>query len=130
VSNPVPDKNDPKKVAYPAGDYCYDVLRPIFEQQGVNAVNYGHSHVYERYLVNGVNYIEAASIGNNYRETNDPYHFSGIQPVIEANDFRTFMLVHVGRNGMTATGMQASLEDNKIGYIGRVIDTFTVAEAK
>jgi hypothetical protein len=40
------------------------------------------------------------------------------------------MLVHVGKNGMTARGMQASLEDNKIGYIGRVIDTFTVAEAK
>ena len=130
VSNPVIAKNDPNKVTYPAGDYCYDVLRPIFEQAKVNAVNYGHSHVYERYLVNGVNYIEAASIGNNYRATNDPYHFSGLQPVIEANDFRTFMLVHVGKDGMTATGMQASLEDNKIGYIGRVIDTFAIAKAK
>jgi hypothetical protein len=80
--------------------------------------------------VDGVHYIEAASIGNNYRGTSDPYHFSGVQPVIEANDFRTFMLVHVGSDGMTAVGMQASLEDNNIGYIGRVIDTFTIAEAK
>jgi hypothetical protein len=130
VSVPVPDKNDPGKVTYPDGDYCYDVLRPLFEANGVNAVNYGHSHVYERYLLNGVNYIEAASIGNNYRETNDPYHPSGIHPLIELNDFRTFMLVHVGKDNMTATGMQASLEDNNIGYIGRIFDTFTIAQSK
>ena len=127
VSEPVADANDPAKVTYPNGDYCYDVLKPMFEAYGVNAVNFGHSHVYERYLINGVNYIEAASIGNNYRATNDPYHPSGNQPIIEANDFRTFMLVHVGEGGMTATGMQASLEDNGIGYIGRVIDTFKIA---
>jgi hypothetical protein len=128
VSNPVADRNNPGKVIYPNGDYCYDVLRPVFEQYKVNAVNYGHSHVYERYLVNGISYIEAASVGNNYRGTGDPYHFTGLRPEIEANDFRTFMLVHVGRDGMTATGMQASLEDNKIGYIGRVIDSFVIAK--
>jgi hypothetical protein len=79
-------------------------------------------------LINDVHYIEAASIGNNYRATNDAYHQSGASPIIEANDFRTFMLVHVGADGMTATGMQASLEDNGIGYIGRVIETFKIAE--
>ena len=104
------------------------MLRPLYEQYGVNAVNFGHSHVYERYLINGVNYIEAASIGNNYRATNDPYHASGNEPIIEANDFRTFMLVHVGGDGVTATGMQASLEENGIGFIGRVIDTFKIAD--
>jgi hypothetical protein len=130
VSNPEPDKNNPGKVIYPNGDYCYDVLRPLFEKNGVNAVNYGHSHVYERYFLNGVNYIEAASIGNNYRGTNDPYHPSGINPLLEVNDFRTFMLVRVDRDGITASGMQASLEDNSIGYIGRVFDNFTIAQAK
>ncbi len=128
VSQPVADKDDPSKVIYPDGDYCWDVLRPLYEQYGVNAVNFGHSHVYERYLINGVNYIEAASIGNNYRATNDPYHASGNEPIIEANDFRTFMLVHVGGDGVTATGMQASLEENGIGFIGRVIDTFKIAD--
>ena len=128
VSNPVPDKNNPGKVTYPNGDYCYDVLRPIFEQYGVNAVNYGHSHVYERYLLNGVNYIEAASTGNNYRETNDPYHPSGIIPVVEENNFRSVMLVHVGKEGIAGAGMQASFEDNNIGYIGRAFETFTIAK--
>lgn len=119
---------DPTKAIYPDGDYCWDVLRPVYEEYGVDAVNFGHSHVYERYQINGVNYIEAASIGNNYRGTADPYHPSGNLPVVEENNFRSIMLVHVGADGMTAKGVQASVEDNGIGYIGRVFDTFTIAE--
>ena len=76
----------------------------------------------------GLNYIEAASIGNNYRGTADPYHPSGNLPLVEENNFRSIMLVHVGDDGMTAKGVQASVEDNGIGYIGRVFDTFTIAE--
>ena len=106
------------------------MLRPIYETYGVDAVNFGHSHVYERYQINGVNYIEAASIGNNYRGTGDAYHFSGNLPVVEENNFRSYMLVHVGEEGVTARGIQASVEDNGIGYIGRVIDNFTIAEAE
>ncbi len=128
VSTAVADPEDPAKAIYPDGDYCWDVLRPIYEEYGVNAVNFGHSHVYERYLIDGVNYIEAASIGNNYRNTADPYHPSGNQPVIEENNFRSILLVHVGEDGMTAKGVQASVEENGIGYIGRVFDTFTIAE--
>ena len=94
----------------------------------MDAVNFGHSHVYERYQINGVNYIEAASIGNNYRGTADPYHPSGNLPVVEENNFRSIMLVHVGADGMTAKGVQASMEENGIGYIGRVFDSFTIAE--
>lgn len=95
------------------------MLRPIYETYGVDAVNIGHSHVYERYQINGVNYIEAASIGNNYRGTGDACHFSGNLPMVEENNFRSYMLVHVGEDGVTARGIQASVEDNGIGYIGR-----------
>jgi hypothetical protein len=130
ASKAVADPVDPNKAVYPDGDYCWDVLRPIYEAYGVDAVNFGHSHVYERYLINGVNYIEAASIGNNYRATNDPYHPSGNMPVIEQNDFRSVLLVHVGAEGMVGTGLQASMEDNGIGYIGRVIDQYTIAKAE
>lgn len=73
-------------------------------------------------------YIEAATIGNNYRATNDPYHPSGNQPVFEQNAFRSVMLVHVGEDGMTAKGIQASVEDNGVGYIGRLFDEFVIAE--
>ena len=38
------------------------------------------------------------------------------------------MLVHVGEDGMTAKGVQASMEENGIGSIGRVFDSFTIAE--
>ena len=128
VSTAIADPKDPTKAIYPDGDYCWDVLRPVYEEYGVDAVNFGHSHVYERYQINGVNYIEAASIGNNYRGTADPYHPSGNLPLVEENNFRSIMLVHVGDDGMTAKGVQASVEDNGIGYIGRVFDTFTIAE--
>lgn len=128
VSTAVADPQDPAKAIYPDGDYCWDVLRPMYEAYGVNGVNYGHSHVYERYLINGVNYIEAATIGNNYRAANDPYHPSGIQPVVEENAFRSVMLVRVDENGMNARGIQASVEDNGVGYIGREFDAFQIAE--
>ena len=128
ASAPVQDTANPDKVIYPDGDYCWDVLRPLYEEYKVNGVNYGHSHVYERYLINGVNYIEAATIGNNYRATNDPFHISGNQPVVESNAFRSICLVHVGEDGMTGRGIQASMEDNGVGFIGRVFDTFTIAK--
>lgn len=120
LSEPVVDGDT---VTYPNGDYAYDVLRPLYELYGVNAVNFGHSHVYERYLINGVNYIEAASIGNNYRAEGDPYHPSGNKPVIERNDIRSFMLLKKDANGITAQGIAAS-GDAK----GQVFDTFTVAK--
>lgn len=128
VSTAIADPEDPARAIYPDGDYCWDVLRPLYEEYGVNAVNFGHSHVYERYLINGVNYIEAASIGNNYRGESDPYHPSGNQPVFEENSFRSILLVHVGAAGVTARGVQASVEDNGIGAIGSVFDTFTIAQ--
>lgn len=128
VSKAVADPGNPENVVYPDGDYCWDVLRPMYEAYKVDAVNFGHSHVYERYLINGVNYIEAASIGNNYRSANDPYHPSGNHPIEENNLFRSIMMVHVGKEGMVAEGIQASVENNGVGYIGRVFDRFTIAK--
>lgn len=132
VSVAVEDPENPGSAIYPDGDWCWNVLRPIYEAYGVNAVNFGHSHVYERYLINGVNYIEAASIGNNYRATADPFHFSGNQPIIEENNFRSFMRVTVDERGMIGEGVQASVEtsdvETEVGYCGRVFETFVIAE--
>lgn len=119
VSEPVIDGD---KATYPHGDYAYDVLKPIYEKYNVDAVSFGHSHVYERYLINGVNYIEAASIGNNYRAENDPYHPSGNKPVFEKNDIRSFMLLTKNDTGILAKGIAASGETK-----GQVFDSFYVA---
>lgn len=90
------------------------------------------SHVNERYLINGVNCIEAATIGSNYRSTDDPFHFSGNLPIVEENNFRSYLRVVVDENGMTGYGTQASVETSdvgtEVGYCGRVFDTFTIAE--
>ena len=132
VSTAIEDPENPGAAIYPDGDNCWNVLRPIYEAYGVDAVNFGHSHVYERYYINGVNYIEAASIGNNYRNTADPFHPSGNLPIIEENNFRSFMIVTVDENGMQGHGVQASVEtsdvDTEVGYCGRVFETFTIAE--
>ncbi len=111
------------EATYPYGDWAYDVLRPLYEKYGVNGVNFGHSHVYERYIINGVNYIEAASIGNNYRAEDDPYHPSGNMPVIEMNDYRSFMILTKDNSGVSAKGIMASGEDT-----GKVFDTFYVVK--
>lgn len=120
VSEPV-IKGD--KAEYPNGDYAYDVLKPIYEKYGVDAVSFGHSHVYERYLINGVNYIEAASIGNNYRGEEDPYHPSGNKPVFEKNDIRSFMLLTKNDAGISAKGIAASGNTK-----GQTFDEFYVAK--
>lgn len=120
VSEPVIEGD---KAVYPNGDYAYDVLKPIYEKYGVDAVSFGHSHVYERYLINGVNYIEAASIGNNYRGENDPYHPSGNKPVFEKNDVRSFMILTKNDAGISAKGIAASGSTK-----GQTFDEFYVAK--
>lgn len=120
VSEPVIEGD---KAVYPNGDYAYDVLKPIYEKYGVDAVSFGHSHVYERYLINGVNYIEAASIGNNYRGEEDPYHPSGNKPVFEKNDVRSFMILTKNDAGISAKGIAASGSTK-----GQTFDEFYVAK--
>ena len=125
---------------YPAEqDYLLRDIKPLYEKYGVIAVSFGHSHVYGRYLFNGVNYIEAASIGNTYENNSDPmYSGQGEQYPVKFTDcrFRSFLLVSTDPiTGMTARGIQASAPDPAYvndadlqgNYIGRVFDQFTVA---
>ncbi len=111
--------------SYPEGDWTWNVLRPLFENTGVNGVCFGHSHVYERYLINGVNYIEAASIGNNYRAEDDPLHPSGIVPVVEQNQTRSFMILTKDSTGLSAKGYIASGPET-----GTVFDNFYLTRAQ
>jgi hypothetical protein len=125
---------------YPADqDYLLRDIKPLYEKYGVNSVSFGHSHVYERYLFNGVNYIEVASIGNTYENNSDPmYSGQGEQYPVKVTDcrFRSFLLVSTDPvTGMTARGIRASAPDPAYvndadlqgNYIGRVFDQFTVA---
>jgi hypothetical protein len=102
------------------------------EEYGVDAVSYGHTHVYERYRINGIHYIEAASNGNNYRTPNDPpCSPNGYCPEFEENRFRSFLLVSLDPHaGMAGQGVQASVEANRIGGLGRVFDSFPISPAK
>lgn len=128
-SAPEKDPVHENKVVYTHGDYCFDVLRPIFEKYSVNGVSFGHSHVYERYLINKVNYIEAASIGNNYRLKSDPYPVSGYKPIVEENRFRSYMILSIdGTGALTAQGIQASETGPGTGSAGKVFDSFKVGE--
>ena len=129
-TDPVPLSHDPNRMTYPAEeDYLLRDLKPLLEKYGVNAVSYGHTHVYERYRINGIHYIEAASNGNNYRSPNDPpCSPNGYCPEFEENRFRSFLLVSVDpQKGITAQGIQASMETNRIGSLGRAFDSFPIS---
>ena len=130
MSEPLIDPAKPERAIYPYGDHCWNVLRPLYEKYGVNAVNFGHSHVYERYLINKVNYIEAATIGNNYRDQNDPLHFSGIAPVLEQNNFRSCLVVTSAAESLSAKAMRASNDGNGNAKVGETFDEFVIAPTK
>jgi hypothetical protein len=67
--------------------------------------------------------------GNNYRSPNDsPCSPNGYCPEFEENRFRSFLLVSVDpHKGMTAQGIQSSMETNRIGSPGRVFDYFLIS---
>jgi hypothetical protein len=129
-TDPVPVSHDPNRMTYPAEeDYLLRDFKPLLERYGVDAVSYGHTHVYERYRINGIHYIEAASNGNNYRSPNDPpCSPNGYCPEFEENRFRSFLLVSFDpHKGMTGQGIQSSMETNRIGSLGRVFDSFLIS---
>jgi hypothetical protein len=102
-------------------------VKPLFERWGVNAVSFGHSHVYERYRINGVNYTEAASIGNTYRGAKDPPCSTNLNvcPVADETRFRSFLTVLVDpARGISTEATQSSFESDKVGFLGRVFDRF------
>ena len=101
------------KVTYPRDDLTLDLM-PLYQYYGVNGVSFGHSHVYERYTVKGVHYIEAASLGTNYWSPADPPVSPnlGIAPDFEENCFRSFVVVSTDPwRGMTAEAFVASGPD-------------------
>ena len=127
MSEPMIDPANPERMVYPFGDHCWNVLRPLYEKYGVNAVNFGHSHVYERYLINKVNYIEAATLGNNYRGEDDPMHFSGAVPIVEQNEFRSFLIVASTAESLSAKAIRASDDGGGSTKVGEAFDEFVIA---
>jgi len=95
-------------VTYP-NDY-EGMLRSIFSQYGVNAVSYGHSHVYERYYEKGTHYIEAAYLSITFGKPDAEPHPSGLLPVVEDNSRRSFMIAKRNKDGIFVTGYYADQE--------------------
>ncbi len=125
LCQPVPDPADPSRVTYPV-DNAGGFLHPLFVQTGVNAVNYGHSHVYERYLIDGVHYIEAAYMGVKYGKPDGKVNPSGIYPVNQQHDFRSYLVISCGGGRLRARAYQASMEPGGYGFEGRVFDEFDI----
>lgn len=68
-----------------------DFLSPLFEQYGVRIVFSGHSHVYDRYYVDGVHYVVTGGGGGwpyslETSSYNAPYHFLRVSVSIERLD--------------------------------------------
>ena len=125
LCQPQPDPADPARVIYPI-DNAGGFLHPLFVETGVCGVNYGHSHVYERYLIDGVHYIEAAYMGVKYGRPDGPVNPSGVLPVNQQHDFRSYMIVSCDGEHLRARAYQASVEPNGYGYEGRVFDEFDI----
>lgn len=106
LCDPVIDQNG--NVSYPH-DHG-GALMDLFEKGKVNAVSYGHSHVYERYFTQGSHYIEAAFLSVCYRETNAPLHPTGILPIIEDNSRQSFLIVERKSGGLFGTGYYADTD--------------------
>lgn len=85
-------------------------LMDLFEKGGVNAVTYGHSHVYERYYTKHAHYIEAAYLSCCYRKEGALPHPSGLLPIVEDNSRRSFLIVDRKEGGLFATGYYAEPE--------------------
>lgn len=85
-------------------------LMDLFEKYQVNAVSYGHSHVYERYFERGTHYIEAAYLGCCYHGPNEPLHPLGVVPLVEDNSRQSFLIVERREGGLFATGYYSAEE--------------------
>ena len=125
LCQPEPDPSDPARVIYPV-DNAGQFLHPLFVETGVCGVNYGHSHVYERYLMDGVHYIEAAYLGVKYGRPDGKVNPSGVYPVNQQHDFRSYVIVSRDGERLRARAYQASVEPNGYGFEGRVFDEFDI----
>ena len=93
-------------VSYPDDDGS--ALMALYSRFGVNAVTFGHSHVYERYYYHGCHYIEAAYLGVCCRERNAPLHPSRLQPLVEDNSRQSFLIVDCDESGLHARGFYSA----------------------
>lgn len=107
------------KATYPH-DYG-SVLMDLFSAYGVNAVTYGHSHVYERYFRKNTHFIEAAYLSVTFRREDAPPHPSGLLPIVEDNSQRSFLIVERKADGLFATGYYA--QEPPV-----VFDTYQIAD--
>ncbi len=103
LCSPVIDEDG--KVTYP-NDYG-SMLMDLYSEYSVNAVSFGHSHVYERYYRKSTHYIEAAYLSVCFRRGGEPPHPSGLLPVCEDNSKRSFLIVERKKGGLFATGYYA-----------------------
>jgi len=75
--------------------------------------------------------MEASSIGNTYRNGKDP-KCSGQEgdqycPFVDRCEFRSFLLVSLKpEEGLIGQGIQASVEADGKGHLGRVFDSFVM----
>lgn len=83
------------------------MLIDLFSANHVNAVTYGHSHVYERYFTKGTHYIEAAYFSVTFASKDAEPHPSGLLPVVEDNSRRSFAVFERKKDGIFATGYYA-----------------------
>lgn len=100
-----PEINTDGNVTYPH-DHG-GMLMDLFSENGVNAVTFGHSHVYERYYRKSTHYIEAAYLSICYRKEDALPHPSGLLPIVEDNSKRSFLIVERKEGGLFATGYYA-----------------------
>lgn len=82
-------------------------LMDLYSELGVNAVTFGHSHVYERYFRKSTHYIEAAYLSICFHNGTEQPHPSGLLPIKEDLSQRSFLIVDKTKNGLIATGYYA-----------------------
>lgn len=86
-------------------------LMDLYQKGGVNAVSFGHSHVYERYFTKDAHYIEAAYMSVCFRKEGALPHPSGLLPIVENNSARSFIIVDRNQNGLFATAYFADTDE-------------------
>lgn len=115
-----PETDDEGNAIYPhdGGQQLID----LFSAHRINAVTYGHSHVYERYYTQGTHYIEAAYLSITFAKPDSPPHPSGLLPVLEDNSRRSFAIFERRSDGLFAEGYYAA--ENPI-----VFDRYQIANS-
>lgn len=113
-----PEINEKGGVSYPHDHGGR--LMDLYSESGVNAVTFGHSHVYERYYRKSTHFIEAAYISVCFHNGTEEPHPSGILPVKEDLSQRSFLIVEKTEKGLAGTGYYA---DSSVPF-----DTYRIAD--